>query len=177
MSGHNKWSKIKHKKGVADAKKSLAFSKIISLITNAAKEDPKPETNSKLRALVELAKKEKVPLDTINRALNKASEQKNKKEFILEVYGPEGVAILVIAKTDNSKRTGPELKKIVTNLGAKVADPGSVLWAFSEPNENFGWQAKFTQGISLQTQEKINNLTVKIAQHSEVEQVITNASS
>lgn len=177
MSGHNKWSKIKYKKGAADAKKSATFSKIISLISSAAKKDPNPQTNSKLRAFIDQAKKEKVPLDTINRALSKALERKDQKEFIMEVYGPESVAILVIAKTDNTKRTAPQLKKIVLGLGAKVADPGSVLWAFSEPTAELGWQAKFPQSVSLETQEKINNLTAKIAEHPEVKQVITNAVS
>jgi len=93
MSGHNKWSKIKNKKGAKDAKKSAIFSKILVAISVAAKLDPNPDTNSKLRAIIEKAKQANVPADTINRALTR-SQEKQLDEFVMEAYGPEGVAII-----------------------------------------------------------------------------------
>src|SRR3989344_524111 len=118
MSGHNKWSQIKNRKGVQDAKKSLTFSKLLAAIAVAAKSNPKPDANPRLRSVIEKAKENNVPLENIERAINKAAEQKDLQEVLIEAYGPEGVGILIEAITDNSNRTISEIRHLLDENGA-----------------------------------------------------------
>ncbi|MEK7462826.1 MAG: YebC/PmpR family DNA-binding transcriptional regulator [Patescibacteria group bacterium] len=137
MSGHNKWSQIKNKKGVADVKRGKVFSKMLRAISIAAKSEPNPQFNPRLRSAIETAKEYLVPLDNIERAINKASEQKNLSEMVIEAYGPEGSAIIIEAITDNTNRTISEVKKILNDHDAKFANQGSVLWAFEKTTNNY----------------------------------------
>jgi YebC/PmpR family DNA-binding regulatory protein len=177
MSGHNKWSQIKHKKGAVDKKKSLTFGKILAAISVAAKTGADPAQNPRLRALVEKAKENSVPNDNIERALKRASESKELQEFLFEAYGPEGAAILVDAITDNPNRLIQELRVIAGDAGAKAADPGSVLWAFEKPNYETGWVAKFPQPISEVSQEVLNQIIEAFEEHDDVQRVITSTGS
>ena len=173
MSGHNKWSKIKNKKGAKDAKKSAVFSKILVAVSAAAKTDPNPDTNSKLRAIIEKAKQANVPADTINRALTR-SQEKQLDEFVMEAYGPGGIAIIIETITDNTNRTSNELKRLVADNGGKIAEPGSVLWAF-EKSTSHEWISKFPQEISLDFKERLEKLTSAIQDHPDVQEVTHNA--
>lgn len=175
MSGHNKWSKVKHKKAAADQKKSAAYSKYLAGISAAARENPNPDNNPRLRSLIDQAKKANVPNDNIDRALKKAAEQKDLKPFTFEAYGPEGVAIIVEAYTDNGNRTVQELRNIANKHGAKVADAGSVLWAFEKDQELNAWVAKFPQNISPKSQEELENLVADFADAPDTESVTTSA--
>ncbi len=176
MSGHNKWSQIKHKKGAVDKKKSLAFGKILAAISVAAKTGgSNPDQNPRLRSLIEKAKENSVPNDNIERALRRASESKELQEFLFEAYGPEGVAVLVEAITDNPNRLIQELRVIATEAGAKSADPGSVLWAFTKPNYETGWTAKFPQPISAASYEALKKIIEAFEAHDDVQRVITNS--
>src|ERR1017187_8747465 len=108
MSGHNKWSKIKRKKGVEDSRRSKVFTRIIKEISMAVKEGtPDPDTNPRLRMALNNAKGVNLPKDTIQRAINKASESggANFLETTYEGYGPGGIAIFVECTTDNINRT------------------------------------------------------------------------
>ncbi|MEK7658168.1 MAG: YebC/PmpR family DNA-binding transcriptional regulator [Patescibacteria group bacterium] len=172
MSGHSKWSKIKHKKGTADQKRSALFSKFLNAIAIAARNEPNPQFNPALRAAIERAKENQVPLENIERAVKKASENKNLEELIIESYGPEGAAILIEAITDNRNRTISEVKKILSDNGAKFAEPGSVLWAF-EKTAN-GWQAKFKQKIAENAKGKIQTLIVELENHNDIQKIHTN---
>jgi len=169
MSGHNKWSQIKHRKGAQDAKKSVVFSKLLALISIAAKPDPNPDTNARLRALVEKARSENVPNDNINRAISRAKEDKDLKEFTFECIGPEGVAIIVDGITDNSNRTLQEMRALCQELGAKPADPGSLMWAFENR------KPKFPQEISVAAKESLQNLLAAFEEHDDVQRVISSA--
>ena len=173
MSGHNKWSQIKHRKGEQDAKKSLTFGKMLAAISIAAKDNPNTDQNPRLRTLIEKSKEYNVPNENIERALKRAHEQKDLKEIVIEAYGPEGSAILIEAITDNSNRTIQGVRNIINEAGAKVADPGSVLWAFSQSPDRT-WSAKFSQPISLEAQKKLNELVLAIEEHDDVQRVITN---
>ncbi|PIR88394.1 MAG: hypothetical protein COU09_02570 [Candidatus Harrisonbacteria bacterium CG10_big_fil_rev_8_21_14_0_10_44_23] len=173
MSGHNKWSKIKHKKAATDAKKSILFSKHIAAISVAAKENPKPEANTTLRAVIDRAKADNVPNINIENALKKAGEQKDLKDLIIEAYGPESAAILITAITDNSNRTIAEIKKLLSNLRAKFADPGSVLWAFDQ-NEDKTWRAKFPQPISKEGTKQIQKMISALEEHPDIQNIYTN---
>jgi len=107
MSGHSKWSTIKHQKGINDQKKGKVFSRLSKLITLAAKEggSVNPEYNAKLRIAIEAARAENMPKINIDRALAKMSEGGDLYEIVYEGFGPAGVQILVYCATDNRNRS------------------------------------------------------------------------
>ncbi|MDP3880793.1 MAG: YebC/PmpR family DNA-binding transcriptional regulator [bacterium] len=173
MSGHNKWSKIKHKKAATDAKKSNLFSKHLGAISAAAKGNPSPDANPTLRSAIERAKADNVPASNIENALNRARETKDLSEMIVEAYGPEGIGIIIEAETDNTNRTIAELKKLIADSGAKYAESGSVLWGF-EKDENQNWKAKFPQTVSKEAKNKLEEIKLKLSEHSDVVSVSNN---
>jgi len=177
MSGHNKWSQIKHKKGASDAKRGNLFAKLLRAISIAAKTEPNPQFNPRLRSAVETAKENLVPLENIERAINKASEQKDLTEMTIEAYGPEGVAMIIEAVTDNTNRTISEVKKILNDHDAKFANQGSVLWAFDAPipgNSETQWKAKFPQAISDESNTKLEKVIEALDEHDDVQNIFTN---
>jgi len=174
MSGHNKWSKIKHKKAAQDAKKSATFSKVLAAISLVARADPNPETNPRLRRLIEQARSVNVPASNIDRALSR-QQDKELNEFILEAYGPEGVAIIISAITDNANRTGSELKKIIFSHESKPADPGSVLFAFNHLAKEQAFTPKFSQSISPTAKITLEKLVAALDNHPDVQSIIHNA--
>lgn len=137
MSGHSKWSSIKHKKGAADAKRGKIFTKLIREITTAARiGGADPESNSRLRVAVDNAKSENMPKDNIERAIKKGigalEEAEAYEEYNYEGYGPGGVAILVEVLTDNKKRTTAEVRHILSRLNGNLGEAGCVSWLFSK---------------------------------------------
>lgn len=138
MSGHNKWQQIKHKKAITDAKKGKLFSKLVREIMVAARTGPAKggaEANIRLRAAVERARREGLPRDNIDRAVAKAAgngEGVDLKEFIYEATGPGGVTLVIEGITDNTNRSFGEVRHILSDRGARMADPGSVLWNFQK---------------------------------------------
>lgn len=134
MSGHNKWSKIKRKKGVADAARSRIFGRRIKEITVAVKEggSADPEFNPRLRTAVINAKGDNMPRDTIERAIRKASESSGESyhETTYEGYGPGGVAVFVECTTDNMNRTVSNVRLAFTKHGGNMATSGSVDFLF-----------------------------------------------
>jgi len=134
MSGHSKWSTIKHKKALTDAKRSKMFSKFAKIISIAAKGDPNPETNSKLKSAIDKARTVNMPNINIERAIKKASgkdaAQLTQAQF--EILGPSQVAIIVGAITDNTNRTLGDIRQILMKNNAKLASPGAVSWMFEK---------------------------------------------
>ncbi len=186
MSGHSKWSQIKNKKGVTDKKRGQLFSKLLKAITIAAKIEPSPQFNPRLRTTIDKAKENLVPQENIERAIKRASEAtENLEELVMEAYGPEGSAILIEAITDNRNRTTNEVKTILKEYGAKWADPGSVLWAFNKNTDSVGqdadsdgnWKAKFPQKISEDGMEKLEKLIEALDEREDVQNIATNAQS
>ncbi len=176
MSGHSHWAGIKHKKGIADQKRGQLFSKLINVISIAARQEPNPQFNSQLRTAIDKAKENQVPQEKIEAAVKRASEDKNLEELIIEAYGPEGVAILIEAITDNKNRTIAEIKRIFIENNAKIAEPGSVRWAFEQIKGESGlsWQEKFKQQISAEAREKLQKLIEELLEQNEVQEVYTN---
>lgn len=172
MSGHNKWSKIKHKKGAADKNKSRAFSKLSNAISIAARKDPNPEFNPTLRAAIDRAKKENMPQDNIQRAINRAKESDNLQEFLIEAYGPEGSGIIIEGLTDNTNRSLSEIKVIFKNLGFKLAEPGSLLWSFEKTDE--GYKPKFEQPVSKEATQTIEKLKEALDERDDVVEIYAN---
>jgi YebC/PmpR family DNA-binding regulatory protein len=136
MSGHNKWSSIKHKKGAADAKRGRIFSRLIKEITVAAKMGGgDPDGNPRLRSAILTAKAENMPKDNIERAIKKGTgelEGVSYDEMTYEGYGPGGVAVLVECLTDNKNRTVADIKYIFDRHGGNLGEPGCVAWMFEK---------------------------------------------
>ena len=136
MSGHNKWSSIKHKKGAADAKRGKIFTKLIREITVAARMGGGDVTgNPRLRAAVALAKSENMPKDNIDRAIKKGTgelEGVSYEEASYEGYGPGGVAVLVDCLTDNRNRTVADVKHLFERHGGSLGEPGCVSYLFEK---------------------------------------------
>ena len=133
MAGHSKWANIQHRKGRQDAARSKLFSKLAKEITVAAKMgDPDPDKNPRLRLAVKEAKSNSVPKDVIQRAINKGTggDVENYEEIRYEGYGPEGVAIIVEAMTDNRNRTASAVRSIFTKAGGNLAETGAVSFMF-----------------------------------------------
>ena len=135
MSGHSKWSSIKHKKGAADAKRGQLFSKLSRAIIVAAKEGgPDPAGNLALQNAIEKARSYSMPKDNIERAIAKGSgadaEGSSFETVIYEGYGPEGVAVLVEALTDNRNRTASEVRHLFAKHGGNLGTTGAVAWQF-----------------------------------------------
>lgn len=176
MAGHNKWKQIKERKGSQDKKKAQLYSKTLTAISAAAKEEANPELNPRLKGLIEKAREQNVPKENIERALSRAGEAKDLKEIIVEAYGPDSIPLIIEAITDNSNRTINELRTLLTEAGAKVAEHGSVLWAFDHPSIDV-WKAKFPQEASKETMIALASLTELIEEHADVQRVITGAAS
>ncbi len=180
MSGHNKWSQIKHQKGAKDQKRAILFTKILGAIAIAAKTNPKPEENPRLRTLVETARASSVPNENIERAINRAKEQKDLKEFVFECIGPEGLLMIVEGITDSSNRTMQEMRTLAGELGIKPADTGSTLWAFELVDEiqdgvpTRHYKAKFPQPVSASSQNLLAAIIAGFEEHEDVQRVVTN---
>ena len=135
MSGHSKWSSIKHKKGAADAKRGKLFSKLARAIIVAAKEGGgDPANNLALQNAIEKAKSYSMPKDNIDRAIAKgAGNDADSAAFetiVYEGYGPEGVAVIAEALTDNKNRTAADVRHIFTKFGGNLGTTGAVAWQF-----------------------------------------------
>jgi YebC/PmpR family DNA-binding regulatory protein len=136
MSGHSKWSTIKHKKGAADAKRGKVFTRIIKELTVAARlGGGDAEGNPRLRAAVAEAKASNMPKDNIDRAIKRGTGEMEGviyEEITYEGYGPGGVAIIVEALTDNTNRTTPEIRHMFEKHGGNFGTPGSVKFQFEK---------------------------------------------
>jgi YebC/PmpR family DNA-binding regulatory protein len=135
LSGHSKWSSIKHKKGAADAKRGKLFSKLTRAIIVAAKEGGgDPANNLALQNAIEKARSYSMPKDTIDRAITKGTgeggESAAYETVVYEGYGPEGVAVIVEALTDNRNRTASEVRHAFTKHGGSLGTTGAVAWQF-----------------------------------------------
>jgi YebC/PmpR family DNA-binding regulatory protein len=177
MSGHSHWAGIKHKKELTDQKRGQLFSKLLNAVAISARKEPNPQFNPRLRTAVEKARENNVPSDKIEAAIKRSAEAKeNLEELLFEAYGPEGVAILIEAITDNKSRTVAEVKKILSENDAKWADLGSVRWAFERVKDDSGlvWQEKFKQQISTEAQQKLQKLIEALLEQNETQEVYTN---
>lgn len=134
MSGHSKWSQIKHKKGATDAKKSAAFTKIANMITIAARlGGGDPSGNPRLEMVIAKAHELNMPKDNIERAIKRGTggaDGLTLEALTMEAYGPGGSALIIEAITDNKNRTVTELRNLLSQHGGKLANSGSVIYQF-----------------------------------------------
>ena len=173
MSGHSHWSGIKHKKEAADKKRGLIFSKLLNAVSITARKEPNLQFNPGLRTAVEKAKENGVPAEKIETAIKRASSASdNLEELTMEAYGPEGAAIIIEAATDSKNRTISEVKKILSDHGAKWAEVGGARWAFE--NINGAWQAKTKQKISQEAGKKLLGLIQELEERDDIQKIYDN---
>lgn len=174
MSGHNKWSKIKHKKGAEDARKSKIFSKFARLITLESKKAGGNENAPELRAVILRARALNMPSLNIERAIKKgvSKEAENLEEATYEAYGPEGCAIIIEVLTDNKNRTLMEIKQLLLKYGASFAERGAALWAFEKKDSK--WIPKTKIPLSDENVEKLKQLVGELEESDDVQMVYTN---
>jgi YebC/PmpR family DNA-binding regulatory protein len=138
MSGHSKWATIKHKKGALDAKRGKIFTRLIKEIAMAAKSGGDPDMNPRLRTAIAAAKAENMPADNIKRAIQRGTGElpgATYEEFVLEGYGPGGVALLAEISTDNRNRTVSEIRHVFGKNGGNMAEAGAVSWMFHKKGD------------------------------------------
>ncbi len=151
MSGHSKWSSIKHKKGATDAKRGKIFSRLNKEITVAARiGGGDPALNPRLRTAIQAAKSENMPKDNIERAIKKGTgelEGVNYEESVYEGYGPGGAAIFIESLTDNKLRAVADIRHILNKAGGNLGENGCVSWMFDKK----GYIVIEKQGIDEET--------------------------
>ena len=175
MGGHNKWSQIKRQKGANDAAKSRAWGKLGKRISVESKKAGGDGNAANVRTVVEMAKKENMPKDAIERAIAKgtASGGAELEAITYETYGPGGAAIIIETLTDSRNRTAAEIKHLLSELGLALAAPGSASWAFTKTAD--GYEAQTTVPLSEEDNQKLFVLLEKIDAHDDVENIFTNA--
>lgn len=175
MSGHNKWSKVKNKKAVTDARKSKIFSKHARLIALESKKANGDKNAPSLRAAIEKAKRDSMPSDNIDRAVTRGAggEGGEMEEVIYETYGPGGVAIVITCLTDNRNRTGPEVKHLLSKHNCELGAQGSALWGFELKEGEY--TATVPVPVSESDGEKLGNLIDALEELDDVQDVYTNA--
>lgn len=175
MAGHNKWSKIKNRKAVTDARKSKIFTKMVRLLTVEAKKAKGNIESPGLRTAIEKAKSVNVPNENIERAIKKATDASSgeMESVTYEAYGPGGVAIIIEGLTDNRNKAAAEVKHILSKHGTALAGTGSASWAFEKTRE--GWVPKTTAPISEEDFAKLEMLVEELEDNDEVQEVFTNA--
>ncbi len=177
MSGHNKWSKIKHKKAATDAAKSKIFSKHAILIAMESRHANGDVNSPGLAAAIERAKKDSMPKDNIERAVQKGSGADGAalEEIMFECYGPGGTAMLITAVTDNNNRTAPEIRHLLSKAGYELGAPGSAMWAFTKTAD--GYIPNSPIELSDTDGEKLAELIERIEDNDDVQDVYTTADS
>lgn len=175
MSGHNKWSKIKNKKGAADAQKSKVFSRLSKLITMESKKCNGDMSSPALATVIDMAKKENMPKDTIERAVKKGTDADaaSLQPVTFETYGPGGSAVIIEAVTDNNNRTAAEIRHTLSKLGYELASPGSAAWAFTKTGTD--WEPNTPVELNDADGEKLGRLIDTLEENDDVQGVYTNA--
>ena len=166
MSGHSKWSTIKRKKGVADAKRGAVFTRLAREITIAARDGGDPDSNFRLRLTVDKARAENMPKDNIERAIKKGTGDDKDgtifEEVTFEGYGPHGSALMVTCVTDNRNRTVPDMRHAFSKSGGTMAEPGAVGWQFDRksyfafPASQLNFDKAFELGIEAGADDVID---------------------
>lgn len=176
MSGHSKWTQIKHKKAATDAKKSKIYGKISRTITLAARQKGSdPNMNPALRVAIVKAKEANMPSNNIERAIVKGSgaEKEQLQELLFEAYGPGGTAMLISAITDNANRTTSEIKHLLSKNDAKLAGQGAAQFLFAKTEK--GWEPNTPLMVGKEDENKLMRLFDELDEHDDIQDFYTNA--
>ena len=174
MSGHNKWSKVKHRKEATDAQKSKGFGKLAQLIAVESRLAQGDITAPGLAAVIAKARAANMPNENVERALKRGagSEAAALERITYEAYGPGGAALIIEALTDSKNRAVNEIKHVLAEHGGSLAAPGSALWAFKKVEA--GWEATTPLAIAPEAQAALTALTEALEESDEVQSVSTN---
>ncbi len=176
MSGHSKWSKIKHTKKITDARKGKIFSKMAKMIAIVARKGGDPEMNPALRLAIEQAKSVNMPNDNIERAIKRGTGEDKKgqlEEITYEAYGPNGTPLIIEAITDNKNRTLAEIKHILSSFNSKLAESGSVKYLFDKKGED--WLPKYSTEITDEKlKEQLTKLFEALDEQDDVKEIYSN---
>ena len=177
MSGHNKWSKIKHKKAATDAQKSKLFSKHALMITMESRRAGGNLSSPSLIAAIDRAKKDSMPKENIDRAVAKGAGAGAAalEEVVFEAFGPGGVGMIITAVTDNNNRTSPEIRHIFTKSGYSLGAPGTAVWAFTKTAD--GYVPQNPSELNDTDGEALANLIEALEEQDDVQEIYTTADS
>jgi YebC/PmpR family DNA-binding regulatory protein len=177
MSGHSKWSQIKHQKGASDAAKSRAFAKLGQLIALESKKASGNLTSHGLATAISRAKAANMPKDTIERAIKKGASKDagNLEQVVYEFYGPGGAAIIVDALTDNKNRTTQEMKHLITKNGYELGSQGSAQWAFTKSPDGSLKPNEPLMELSESDEAKLEELLTIFDDNEDSQEIYTNA--
>ena len=171
MSGHSKWSQIKHKKGVSDQKKGQLFSKLSKKISIAARDGADHSSNYKLQSVIDEARSFNMPKENVERAIKRASEKGAAAldTLIIQAMGPSSIAIVIEAITDNKNRTLNELKHLLAEHEVKMVPENSLNWMFTK-----NWEPNAPLEATPEDQQKLDRLFEALDNQADVENVYTN---
>lgn len=174
MSGHSKWSKVKRQKEVTDVKKGKAFSQVARLITMAVREGKSGDINENphLRLALEKAREANVPKENVQRAIDRGLGKGSGGilyDFVVEGYGPSGIAVIVTGITDNQNRTKSEIRTMFERHGGNVGEPGSVSYIFA------AGEPSYTIPVAGSDAEMVRRLIDVLDEYEDVESVRHNA--
>ena len=177
MSGHSKWSTIKHKKAALDAKRSKEFAIVSKMITVAvaAGGSGEVENNPRLRLALDKARAANMPNVNVQKAIDKGLGKGaggEIVEMVYEGYGPGGVGFLVKVLTDNRNRAASEIKSVFEKSGGSLAGPGAAAFLFEREGE--GWRGKVPVQVDEGAKLKVMELIEKLVEHDDVASVVTN---
>jgi YebC/PmpR family DNA-binding regulatory protein len=176
MSGHSKWSQIKRQKSVTDAVKSRIFARLARLIALESKKANGALSASGLSVAIARAKAANMPKDNIERAIAKGTSKDsgNLEQVLYESYGPNGVAIIVDALTDNKNRTTQEIKHLLLKNGVELASPGAASWAFIKTGGGYTPREPLVE-LTTTDEERLVSILEVVDVHEDVQEVFTNA--
>ena len=174
MSGHSKWSQIKHKKGAADERKGQLFSKFSKVISLAAKGGTDPTSNFELKNAIQQAREANMPNDSIERAITRGGDSNSAQleSIQIEAIGPSGSAFIVEAITDNRNRTLTELKMIFKKHNIKMVPPHSVIWMFEQHGSKL--IPKNMTTVSQEESSAIGYFLDELGNHEDVKEIVSN---
>ena len=178
MSGHSRWSQIKHQKGAADVKKGALFGKLSKLISIAAKKGAEAASNIQLQNAIDQARTANMPKDVIERAIKRATDKGalELREVTVQAMGPGGSMIVITAITDNSNRTMGDIKNILSKNGAKVAGEGSLDYQFDKKmvSGQTEWTAKYPITLDDTSKAALDKILEELGENDDVQDVFSN---
>lgn len=176
MSGHSKWSQIKHKKAITDVRRGKLFSKVSKMISVAAGVGGgDPEMNPKLRLAIDKARSVNMPKGNIERAIKRGTGEGGGalEEVKYEAYGPAGIALIIEGITDNKNRTLSEIKHTLASHGGKLAEKGSVKWSFER--EGTDWVPKYPIKVEdPKLRKQLEDLFESLDENDDIQEIYSN---
>ena len=174
MAGHNKWSKIKHKKAGTDAQKSKVFGKMAKLLTDEAKRCNGNRNDPRLKTAIERAKAVNMPSQNIDRAIERGVGQDTEslQNITYEMYGPGGCAILIHVRTDNKNRIAAEIRHVVTKNGYTLGERGSASWIFTKQKDVTAPSTTIT--LSEEDSKSLEKLLEELNEREDIQEIQTN---